>query len=140
MASKRQRNNLVQAGFSLIEALIALVILSVGLLGIAAIQTQALLQSREAYLTSQATSLVQDMADRVRANPSGNYNHGANSSIPSGSTLAATDLRGWLQDLQTTLPGGEALIEVDNDRLEITVTWQVPADDEDRSITIATEL
>lgn len=142
MTSWRQTDSHDQAGFSLIEALIALVVLSVGLLGVAALQTQALLQSRDAYLTSQATSLVQDMADRIRANPDAisDYAHTAGSSPPSGSSLADNDVKDWLADLTTTLPQGQANIVINGREADITVTWQEAEEDTNRSTNIVTEI
>jgi type IV pilus modification protein PilV len=55
-------------GFSLFEVLIALVVLSVGLLGLASLQTNTLKFNQGAYLRTQATNLAYDMADRMRAN------------------------------------------------------------------------
>jgi len=55
-------------GFTLIEILIALVILSIGLLGVASLQMQGLRNNQSAYLRSQASMLVYDMADRMRVN------------------------------------------------------------------------
>lgn len=142
MTSWRQTHSHDQAGFSLIEALIALVVLSVGLLGVAALQTQALLQSRDAYLTSQATSLVQDMADRIRANADAmsDYEHTAGSSPPSGNSLADNDVKDWLADLTTTLPQGQANIVVNGREADITVTWQETEEDTNRSTNIVTEI
>ena len=55
-------------GFSLIEILITLVVLSVGLLGLAALHAESLRSGRSAYLRTKAVSLGSDMADRMRAN------------------------------------------------------------------------
>jgi len=57
-------------GFTLIEALIAVVILAIGLLGIAGLQATNLKNNQSAYNRSQATLLAYDMADRIRANSS----------------------------------------------------------------------
>jgi type IV pilus assembly protein PilV len=57
-----------QSGFTLIEVLIALVILSFGLLGLAGLQATSLRNNLSAYHRSQATQLAYDMADRMRAN------------------------------------------------------------------------
>jgi type IV pilus assembly protein PilV len=57
-----------EAGFSLIEVLVTIVILMIGLLGLAALQTNATVAEMEAYQRSQALVLVQDMADRISAN------------------------------------------------------------------------
>lgn len=56
------------SGFTLIEILIAMVILAVGLLGLAGLQATGLKNNQSAYYRSLATQLAYDMADRIRAN------------------------------------------------------------------------
>src|ERR1051326_4395944 len=58
-------------GFTLIEVQIALLVLSIGLLGIAGLQIGGLFATRGAEQGSIATMLVRDMADRLRGNPVG---------------------------------------------------------------------
>src|SRR5690242_5904927 len=55
-------------GMSLVEMLIAMIILSIGLLGIARLFVRELGETRSALLRTQAISLVSDMADRIRSN------------------------------------------------------------------------
>src|SRR5690606_4205963 len=55
-------------GFTLVESLVSLVVLSVGMIGIAALYTQGLGAGRTAQYRSLAVNLVADMADRIRAN------------------------------------------------------------------------
>lgn len=62
-----------QAGFSLIEVLISVLILAVGLLGAAAIQLNALKYTDSSTMRSQASFIAYDMMDRIRANPDGSY-------------------------------------------------------------------
>ena len=57
-----------QMGFTLIEVLISMVILSIGLLGIFAMQSRALMDNQDAYLRTQAVFMAYDMSDRIRAN------------------------------------------------------------------------
>lgn len=57
------------SGFTLIEVLIAVVLLAGGLLGLAALQAASLKNNQSAYNRSQATQMAYDMADRIRANP-----------------------------------------------------------------------
>ena len=57
-----------QSGFSLLEVLIAVVITSIGLLGLAAMQATGLRNNHSAYHRSQATVLAYDIADRMRSN------------------------------------------------------------------------
>lgn len=57
-----------QQGVTLIEVLIALLVLSVGLLGVAALQTNALKANQSSLMRSHATNLSYDISDRMRAN------------------------------------------------------------------------
>ena len=57
-----------QSGFTMIEVLVTIAILTVGLLGLAAMQTLSNLAELESYQRSQALVLVRDMADRMSAN------------------------------------------------------------------------
>ena len=101
----------VARGFSLIEALVSLVVLSVGLLGVAGLQLTSLRSNQGAALRSQATFLAYDIVDRMRANSgaalAGAYN------IPFGATGAAgtsagNDLIAWKQSIANTLPRGKS--------------------------------
>lgn len=101
------------SGFTLLEVLIALVVLSIGLLGIAALQGVGLRSSQGAYLTSQASLLAYDMADRIRANPN-TVAAGAtvttDCTVP-GTGLAGADLQEWSCAVETLLPSGVGRID-----------------------------
>ena len=58
----------IKSGFTLIEVLIAMLVLSLGLLGLAGVQARSLKNNVSAYNRAQATQLAYDMADRMRAN------------------------------------------------------------------------
>lgn len=62
------RESARQAGFSMIEVLMTLVILAFGLLGLAGVNIRANLTEMESYQRAQALLLVQDMTDRLNAN------------------------------------------------------------------------
>ena len=70
-------------GFSLIEVLIALFVLSIGLLGLAALQTTAFKFNHQSYERTQATIQAYDMLDRIRANSAGK-NAGLYDTVSSG--------------------------------------------------------
>ena len=61
-------------GFTLVEVLVAVLVLAIGLLGLAGLQVTGLRNNQSAYYRSQATQLAYDMADRMRANPAGMKN------------------------------------------------------------------
>ena len=62
-----------RAGFTLVEVLVALVVMAVGLLGIAGLYVEGLRAGRTAVYRSAAVTLASDMADRIRGNPGGAY-------------------------------------------------------------------
>jgi type IV pilus assembly protein PilV len=119
-------------GFTLVEVLVTLVILSVGLLGVAALHTASLRNNLDSALRSQASALASDIADRMRANRnvalSGAYNIAMTDPTPTlaGSpTLAQRDLNAWRTLLAQVLPSGTGSVNVDNatDICLITVQW-----------------
>lgn len=58
-------------GFTLVEVLITLIVLSIGLLGAAGLEITSLRNTHSSYLRSQAVALIDDMADRMRTNMTG---------------------------------------------------------------------
>jgi type IV pilus assembly protein PilV len=62
------RNRILTDGFTLIEVLVTLVVITLGLLGLAALQGHALKAEAEAYYRVQATLLLEDMQDRLNTN------------------------------------------------------------------------
>lgn len=64
-------------GFTLLEVLIALLVFSFGLLGMAGLLAVSVQTNHSAYLRTQATFLAQGMADRMRANNLGLWNNGS---------------------------------------------------------------
>ena len=60
-----------QSGFSLIEVMIAALVISIGMLGLAGLQLVSMKGSHQSYMRHQAMFLVQDLVERMRANPNG---------------------------------------------------------------------
>lgn len=115
-----------QRGATLIEVLVAIVILSIGLLGLAGLQATSIKSNEGSYYRSQATILANDIIDRMRANRTaaiaGNYNLSAlKSSHDSTSTRADKDLTEWLTQV-SKLPEGKARIERDDSTRIVTIT------------------
>lgn len=117
--SKQMARASLPAGFTLLEVLIALVILSIGLLGVAALQGVGLRSSNGAYLTSQASLLAYDIADRIRANPQPVDSYDFDTTtidcsqpVPTTPTspLITADLAEWACAVQGLLPNGSATI------------------------------
>lgn len=115
-----------QRGFTLIEVMVAVVVLAIGLLGLAGLQATSLRFNDSAYQRSQATALAYDMADRIRTNRSvalqaeppgwSPYNTDFEASpncvsglIPTG-TLVTQDIAAWRNALACVLPSGTGSI------------------------------
>lgn len=129
-----------QRGTSMIEVLVTIVILAIGLLGLAGLQSRLQVSEMEAYQRAQALILLQDMASRLAANR-GNaaaYVTGANNALGSGANCAnfAGDLAEWCDALQGAaetstagnvgaMVGGRGCVEdMGGDEYLITVAWQ----------------
>jgi type IV pilus assembly protein PilV len=104
--------------------LVALLVLSIGLIGLAGLQLLGVTNSRDAYYRTQAVMLSYDIADRMRANltgvEGGNYDavsgtETANCRSAAGciaSEMAGHDVFLWKQEV-STLPGGESVVCID---------------------------
>jgi len=127
----------LQSGFSLIEAMVALVVVSVGMIGIAGLYGQGLSAGRTALYRTQAVNLAADMADRIRVNRLGGANYGGaaanNNCDPPGAVnctpaqMAAHDLFVWKNQVQAQLPTGVGTVQFTGTSpatYTITVTWQ----------------
>ena len=143
MKTSRTRYQANQQGFTLLEVLVAVVVLSIGLLGLAGLQASGLAQNNNAYQRTQATLLAYDMLDRMRANFDGvrlgYYNDVSAGSatdpncILSGCTvqqIATYDNASWGDSLSTTLPSGFGTVSGSGlgSTFTITVMW-----DQDRT-------
>ena len=119
-----------QHGVTLVEVAVSLLLMSVGLLGMASLQGQALKSNQGAYLRSQAAISSYDILDRLRANRDlanlGKYNHSLKSPIPKAAEgdMASLDLNDWLTLIQTNLPKGKGAVScISNQSCTIEVQW-----------------
>ena len=109
----------LQLGFGLIESLVALLVISVGMIGIAGLYGQGLRASGTALYRTIGVNLAADMADRIRANRRGNAAFGgaaANGNCDTGNTtctsaaMAAHDLWAWQAQVRAQLPNGAGVV------------------------------
>jgi len=124
------------SGFSLVEVLIALVIMSVGMLGIAGLYVQSMQAGRTSIFRHNAVTLASDVADRIRANPTAGIFYegiGGNNNCVLGnvdcnpSQMAANDIDLWKDQADTMLPNGDVAITFDDNvnppTYEIAISW-----------------
>lgn len=125
-----------QQGLTMIEVLIAMVILAIGLLGMASMQVMSLQDTGNSSYRSIGIYLANDMADRIRANSvamtANNYNTISGASLTSScltasgcstTAMANHDKQEWLNNLSQSLPGGLGTISRSGDIFTVTVSW-----------------
>ncbi|MDH3550661.1 MAG: type IV pilus modification protein PilV [Gammaproteobacteria bacterium] len=135
-------------GFSLVEVMIALIIMSVGMLGIAGLYVQSMQAGRTSMLRHHAVTLAGDIADRIRANPIAGEAYevatGAdNGCVATGATcnaqqMAAHDISLWQAQAASFLPpfadqSQQVVVTFDGGAIPptytITVRWDEPTPD-----------
>jgi type IV pilus assembly protein PilV len=114
------RRTAAEKGFTLIEVLVAALVLSLGLLGLAGLQVMSLRNNQSAHFRSVATQAAYDMVDRMRANPTGlrdgNYHAveaGTDDCVASVCTplqMAGYDFARWSSRLAAELPLGTGTV------------------------------
>lgn len=148
-----------QTGASLVEVLVSLLILTIGLLSMAALHASAVRYSKLAEFKTNATQLGEDLADRMRANVvgvrAGNYVYqedwsadrepqelpGLVNCVPSCDEVAAAtavanrDLVDWFNQAIPMLPGVGLFTRqvggANSSVMDVWVAWQEPAVNED---------
>ncbi|MBS0613321.1 MAG: type IV pilus modification protein PilV [Proteobacteria bacterium] len=125
-------------GFTMVEALVALVVLAVGMLGMAGLYVTTLRSGSSAIYRMQAINLATDMADRIRANhnanlfyndaPANNPCFGAVATVDcTPEQMAQSDLFQWNAQLTQMLPSGTGTVAVNGASAPytytITINW-----------------
>ena len=122
-----------QRGVTLVEAMIALLVISIGLLGIASLQLTAMNQNTSALNHSQAVWIAYNMSDRIRANISEfqNYNgidtdngyaQDCVNNPCSTLDMVTADAADWTNMVQN-LPGGRGMVNLNAGVLTVSVMW-----------------
>ena len=123
----------LQKGVSLIESMIALLVISIGLLGIAALQVTSMKQNNSALHHSQAVWIGYNIADRIRANmtefarydgtnTSSSYSQDCSGNACTAAQMVVADQADWALAIQN-LPGGLGTITQSTNELLIKVMW-----------------
>ena len=140
-----------QRGVTIVEGLVALVILSVGMLGIASLYVTSLKTGRTALLRTHAVNLVNDMIDSIRANGSARAAYDladrtgedptaiscGDDGVCTQAEIAERDLASWLEAVQKTLPGATGNIDFEAaaggvpDVYVVSVEWREAGESQD---------
>jgi type IV pilus assembly protein PilV len=118
-----------QTGASLVEVMVAFLILSIGLLGLAMLQAKTLALNTDAYLRSQATLIANELIESMRANPSATYTA---TSKPAGVCGACTAVQkkadqaiiDWYVAQENLLPPNTSSITQSGSDCEIKMKWK----------------
>lgn len=148
-----------QKGVSIVEALVALVILSVGMLGIASLYLMSVQSNRTAQTRTAAVQLINDMADRIRSNHLAMSKYAltlgatpptatdCSTAVCTPDKMAAYDLRAWYDNaignanhvLPKSASGANGQLGItytagatssDPERLVLTIQWKEPGSDD----------
>jgi len=124
------------AGYALLEALVAVIVTSIGFIGAARLQTMGLGFTNSALYRQKATLLGSQMTDRMRANQRGMalgaYNNaapGSTSCLATGCTpaaLAQADMAEWSADVAAQLPDGSGVVCIDSTPDDVGATAAAP--------------
>ena len=128
-----------ETGFSMIEVLVTMVIMSIGLLGLASLQTNSLKYNNSSYFRSEATLLAYDIADKIGSNnveaqkttfnsvdTSNSYTITDSCYSSAGCTtaqMADSDIGKWKEQLEQVLPSGKGVISKSGDLFSINISW-----------------
>lgn len=135
MQLKPCRRSSSQSGFTLIEVLVAVLIVSVGVLGVAGLQLLSLQNNTSAMFRTQAIQGAYDIMDRARANRGQNYSLAMDANTPNAAVnceaancnpqqMRNFDLNVWRTALANDLPLGTGAVEMAGGRMTVTVRWQ----------------
>lgn len=128
-------------GLTLVEVLVTLVIISVGLLGVAALQLTTVRNNYDSFVRSQAAMLASDMLDRMRANRNRAEQYAVAMDTETADTPEGEDTKRWRATLDAQLPSGKGAIDFDvaTSIVTISIQWNERADQvDDRILTFRT--
>lgn len=130
-------NARTQSGFSLLESLVAIVVMTLGILGILGVQMRTLTDTQAGVRRAQAIRLIEDLGERLQNNPDALSNLSKYTETPASSDdcasagcapdkLATYDIKAWRSRLTQALPGAQATVFIPKGgprQLGVLVGW-----------------
>ena len=140
------------SGFTLMEVLISMFIMTVGILGVISLQMTSLRMNRDSLMSVEAIQMISDLVDRISANPAGAYapialgdapENGSNCAISNCTSdqMATYDISSWLCAINSadtdnvpypacvllgidgSFPQGQGSITLVDDQYRILLQW-----------------
>lgn len=111
----------LQRGITLIESLVAILVMAIGILGILGLQMRTLTDTQAGVRRAQAIRLIEDLGERLQNNPDALGNLSAYTATPTASDdcassacapdkLATYDIKQWRTSVSNALPGSQAIV------------------------------
>jgi len=134
-----------QRGVTMLEVLVAILVLALGLLGVVGVQMRVLADTQTGVRRAQAIRLIEDLSERIHANPNalfsdvlGNYvvpwgdadepgDCGTAADGCAAKKLAVEQIRAWKQSVKQNLPSGDAMTFIPSNssqQLGVLVSWR----------------
>lgn len=144
-----------QGGIGLVEVLIAVLILAIGLLGLASMQTNGMRMTNGSMSRSQAVFLANDIVERARANRINRADYvlapDADGNVDpcdltlaydATLTVAQNDMTEWLNSLACLLPDADAsiVLDVPTNRMDVTIEWNRSEGNDEDMLMVRTQL
>lgn len=134
---KRNKSLNKQSGFSLLESMIAIIVMVLGVLGMLGVQMRTLTDTQGSVRRAQALRLISDLSERLQNNPDALGNLAAYTTTPTSSSdcstnactpsdLASYDIKRWQATVQSTLPGASATVflpQNSSNQLGVLIGW-----------------
>lgn len=143
-----------QRGISLIESLVAMVVVALGILGMLGVQMRTLTDTQAGVRRAQAIRLIEDLGERLQNSPDALNNLSAYTAKPTASTdcvaaacspsdLATFDIKTWRATVVDTLPGGEVTVFIPEGaprQLGVLIGWRENRYSQDGKSRTATDI
>lgn len=133
---KRHSSSKKQRGAAMLEALVSVLILSLGVLSLVGLQGAMVRESTNAEYRAQASFLANRLVGQMWVD----MTHMADYAIADGSCTSSNEsCEGWLDDVQNQMPNGSATVAIDaSNNVTVTINWSLPGRDANQYTMTAT--
>lgn len=131
LARRPQRGHTAQQGAALLEALVAILLLMLGVLALIGLQGRMVSASTEAQMRGEATYLADQLIGQMSVDQ-GNLA----SYVTTSGSCSSTNCTAWLTNVANTLPSGTATVTVNNTLVNVQVNW-TPANSTQRTVQVS---